>query len=648
MLDLYEDHDDRLSTVVQINCLANRAAGVLVGHAPPPGSSELLPQDLLLALGHQSSAPGWPATSHTGWPLARAWMAGFQINHLIIYGGWRTTDDLADVLSQIASNDAIRVSVVTLAAMKRHLPAALASLAPEPVDALLQAPHDQLDEPRPSTYAELPDGLPPLPPADPTCFLSECSGCLEDNSMWRRLVRAFDAMIGASLGGLRRATCVSEVLDLLEDRLRCARTANDFLVEIRAFQVAALHAGWHVSVPLRDVATATAMALDTAPVNHQRWPLPGDLSPENQALAALAWATRSSARTLSEAVIGDLDDDCATFAGQPIDESLRVPLRALLWLHRESQRDADDPLFRNRSGTPRLPREIRRRLDAIAPSAHNAAQLGPSTVHRSLTRLASIAKITPESEIDDAEIRPDRLPQLPSARYWEWTLANGANDLEPRTGLPGVHSDDPLATQGHGFAQAISAATGFTAPKAWVDPDNLFGRDLSDNETAHYDASRLHAVLLSTGGGADRLSLIHGFSWTADRLHAAELALRAQLAGTAEILAATLDGRLELRLRTDRVTAAATRVVRARAQCDDGLSTAATRLVYELLAGPNSGTPLNEIEMPPKIARAALEELRQRHLVSIERQDLIVLADEIMPNLRCIRSNAVSRSNFCA
>jgi hypothetical protein len=79
--------------------------------------------------------------------------------------------------------------------------------------------------------------------------------------------------------------------------------------------------------------------------------------------------------------------------------------------------------------------------------------------------------------------------------------------------------------------------------------------------------------------------------------------LRAQLAGTAEILAATLDGRLELRLRTDRLTSAATSVVQARAHCDDGLSAAATRLVYELLAGPNLGTPVNEIQMPPEISR---------------------------------------------
>jgi hypothetical protein len=314
MLCLYEDDDSRLSTVVQINCLADRTAGVLVGHAPPSRCSALLPQDLLLALGHQSSARDWPATPNTGWRLARAWMAGFQINHLIIYGGWRITDHLAAVLSQIASSDAIRVSVVTLAAKRRHLPSAFASLATEPVDAILQAPPNQIDPPRPSTHTTLPDELPPLPPADPTCFLSECSGCVEDNSMWRRLVWAFDAMIAASWDGLHRATSVSEVLDLLEHRLRCARTANDFLVETRAFQVTALHAGWHVSVPLRDVATAIAMALDTAPANHQRWPLLGDVSPENQALAALAWATRSNASALSEAVIGDLDSDCATFA----------------------------------------------------------------------------------------------------------------------------------------------------------------------------------------------------------------------------------------------------------------------------------------------------------------------------------------------
>ena len=46
MLRIFGDHEDRLSTVIQINLLANRRAGVLVGHAPPRGCAATLPHDL--------------------------------------------------------------------------------------------------------------------------------------------------------------------------------------------------------------------------------------------------------------------------------------------------------------------------------------------------------------------------------------------------------------------------------------------------------------------------------------------------------------------------------------------------------------------------------------------------------------------------
>jgi hypothetical protein len=58
-IQLFEDPDDRLSTVVQINCLANRDRGVLVGHVPPGQHRAQLPQD-------------WPRSAATGWRAARA------------------------------------------------------------------------------------------------------------------------------------------------------------------------------------------------------------------------------------------------------------------------------------------------------------------------------------------------------------------------------------------------------------------------------------------------------------------------------------------------------------------------------------------------------------------------------------------------
>jgi len=86
MLRVFEDPDDRLDSVVHINCLANRHAGVIVGHAAPRGVPKALPQDLLVALGHCRDAHRWPRTAAPSWRLARAWMAGFEIRHLVIYG----------------------------------------------------------------------------------------------------------------------------------------------------------------------------------------------------------------------------------------------------------------------------------------------------------------------------------------------------------------------------------------------------------------------------------------------------------------------------------------------------------------------------------------------------------------------------------
>jgi hypothetical protein len=126
---LFEDPDDRLSTVVQINCLASRDRGVLVGHVPPGQHGAKLPQDLLVAMGHSPAAGDWPRSATTGWRAARAWMAGFEITELILYGAWRIKSPLARILADIARDDGIRVSLVTLASMERRLPAELGDTA---------------------------------------------------------------------------------------------------------------------------------------------------------------------------------------------------------------------------------------------------------------------------------------------------------------------------------------------------------------------------------------------------------------------------------------------------------------------------------------------------------------------------------------
>jgi hypothetical protein len=127
-----------------------------------------------------------------------------------------------------------------------------------------------------------------------------------------------------------------------------------------------------------------------------------------------------------------------------------------------------------------------------------------------------------------------------------------------------------------------------------------------------------------------------GFDWSAERLHSAERALCKLLIGTAEILASTLDGRLELRVRGDDETALAVETVLKRDHCDRDLSTAGARLLYELLKNPQHGVVLDDIQLPGQIARAAVQELRQRRLIDITNHARVSLARGVRSNLGVI------------
>ena len=615
MLRIYEDPDDRLGTVVQINCLANREAGVIVGHAPPSGLREALPQDLLLALGHRESAKRWPRTAGPAWTLARAWMAGFQVSHLIIYGAWRLTEKLVEMLREIAAVDGVDVNLVTLATMSDRLPSQLASLPADPVNVLLDGvgvPRPVADRASPGVGVRLPDGLPPLPPADITCFRTECEGCIDDRELWLQFVESFDSLTDSLSRQIGDASSADGLLELLEQQLRQARGNNEVLVRVRAFQIAALLEEWHVQIPLRDVGLATAMALNTDTANHPDWPLAANIEPQAQAIAALALATRRASEQLSAATIGDVDANAKTFDGEPIAPALRPAIRAQTWMQARRGMGEADPLFCTKNGKPLRVNAIRGVLDEISPEAFRASALGPTRLGRRLAQLVEITHVAADSELGGDDRATCGL--LPSASYRSWVRENGGSTLNGDTGLPDGHGQDSGLDAPRAYRQAMEIATGFAEPPRW--PSNRRSSALGAREHLDADSARLHSVLLQAGGGADRLSLLHGLQWSAQHLHTAERTLRTNLSGTAEVLAATVDGRLEVRVRTDPVTDAALAKVRRRDDCDRGLSPVGSRLLLQLLIGPREGVFIDRIELPPDIAQAAIEELHQRQLIS--------------------------------
>jgi hypothetical protein len=397
--------------------------------------------------------------------------------------------------------------------------------------------------------------------------------------------------------------------------------------------MAALLTGWHVRVPLRDVGLASAMALNTATANHQDWPLAANVEPQAQAIAALALATRRAVEQLSAATMGDIDLEIETFDDQPIAPALRPAIRAQIWMQRRRGRGEADPLFCTKNGKPLRVNTIRGVLDQISPVAYNASDLGPRRFGRRLTELVGITRVAGPVDLGCDDERAHR-GLLPSASYRDWARVNGGSNLNSDTGLPdGVSPDSGLGAP-RGCRQAMEVATGFTSPALW--PGNRLFSALRARE--HRDAD-----------GADRLSLLKGLNWSALHLHTAERTLRRNLSGTAEVLAATVDGRLELRVRTDRETDGALAKVRKRDDCDRGLSALGSRLLLELLMGPREGVDIDELKLSPDLAQAAIEELHQRQLVSTSANEgWIRLEPRARANLRAWEREKLPGTVDCA
>ncbi len=136
-----------------------------------------------------------------------------------------------------------------------------------------------------------------------------------------------------------------------------------------------------------------------------------------------------------------------------------------MWMRRRQGGTDDDPLLSTRNGVPlRIP-AIRAALDAAAPTAFSAAELGTTTVRHELAALVDVSRVGLEVDVGLTDEASRSL--LPSADYWDWALSHGGGALQDRTGLPDPGSADVLARRAQGFAMAKEAATGFSNPPAW-------------------------------------------------------------------------------------------------------------------------------------------------------------------------------------
>lgn len=632
-LKLLVDAEDRLHTVGQINAIASRQRGVLVVHAPPIDPELGLATQLLQAIGFSHHATAWPRSSRVGWELARAWLRGFEISHVVVYGGWRLSSATVKILARIASEDQIEIEIVTVASARSNEPDLLKSLPTGTVEELIARYADQQLQPdfaEPETVPRLPKSLPTLPPVDVTRFLAECAGCLQQPGDWQSLLVVFDrerALASRELVGPDRPELI---LASLERRIRRSHDYNGLLVAIRALQNQALRDGWHLQVPMRTTSLAAAMSLATADTTSSVWPRTSVVDPQLQALSTVMMISDGAPLgTIVKLTHTELADDLSLIAGDPVDGYARAILRAHLWLQRHRKFHDSGMLFTSARGRRLTGSAARAMLDAVDPDAVRASEQGPDRLGDALRRLTSITDLRTNPGTSDEE-PADTRRVLRNARYGDWLVESGGIDAESWTGLPGRMSDERFVDSSSAYRPAIDAALGFPAPPGRLLDAGTIDRPPMpfDEQKGHdVDPIRLHSLLLRTGGTADRQSLLRGFSWSAERLDAAAELLADRLEKTAEVLARPLDGRIELRVRTDYESCEAVKTVLARTDCDHGPSLTSMRLLWQLTKRSLPAFQAGESGLTEDEVRSAYAELQDRGLVTTDRRGMVCLTD---------------------
>lgn len=596
---VFVDHEDDVGTVLRVNALTDRDTGTLVAHVPLTAFSTRLPQDILRAVGHRPDAPDWPRTIGPAWSLARAWCRGFDVCRLILYGAWRLSAHELARLELVAHEDNIEIALVTLGALHQRGRHPFRSQVARPISELLEA-----DPPRSRTPAGT-DGvitgdLAPLPAADFAAFLTECAGVLSPEE-WQLLVDAYSRAYHAAAEAVEAGDVSTAVIDYLAASFRRARTANDVLVLWRSTQAAALERGHLLHIDLERLGQIVALALNTAPENHGRWPTRGPIRPVDHAAAALAWATGADVERLCAVRTSDLDDECSMLGdGAPIPACLRAPIRAQRWL-KLHQFGSDGPLLSRTSAIPTAA-AMQRRLDEISPDALGAAG-SDRRLQLNLGKHITVQALSRHSDVR----RPTHRRPAPASTFKPWINdgIRSSAEVEMSMGI-GEMSDS------YGYNRAASLrAQMFVAGGAAIPGPTSFRSDAIDQ-----DAKRLHGLLVAVGGEANRSDLLVGFGWDTRRLHNAVHAANDLLDGLGERIMDLPEGALELRGYVDRSVETAIRRISNRTCTRVGLSHNGAALLRELLEADDHTIALGELDEADD--HASVNELVRAGLASRE------------------------------
>jgi hypothetical protein len=616
------DEHDQLATPLHLQALHSLEQRTLVVHTIVGGGAPDLARGLLASMGFSKQTPGWPGRTQRALALSTAWVYGYEIELIVIYGAWRLHQHALRWLDELAARTGTAITLITCSGFPNYHLLKDVATSEESIESLFGLADEREQAERPCDASEsggiaLERILPPLPAAPMATFIAEVGALLEDSADFSAVVHTFARVYERTLNALRADRSREAFCAHLAELHAAAKSMNDIIIQVRAAQAAALIEGIQVELDLQQHCQIAYPRHATGPSCHDAQTLAERaVDPRFPAAAAVAITTGVSCEILRSLCVADFDPSTATITVEgdalPVPAHLSAPVRAQHFRQREQKLEL---LFAR--GDDRCPSAhgIRGGLDRFLPRAVAATTRGRSADAYD----AAIRCWLPVDEDLVAREPPEGTQsiQLPadSISHWVGQFSSSFDQIVRRAGLASkVTEGAPMPYPPHYRYQqeALRLLSGMRST-----PE----RGSDDEEPLERDVRFLHAVLVQHGGRVSRGDLYHALHWTADRTERTLTRLKALLAPISEVIAEEPPDYIMLRSIDDPAVTQTLRAVSRRSHERDGLTQRAAKLLRErILAHPEalSGSApadAHERRASSELCRAGLANIQNTRLV---------------------------------
>lgn len=574
-LTLCIDEHDRLSTPVHIQGLHSVEHGSLVIHTTVDSSPADLARALLQGLGFSPKSHGWPGRTERAKVLAAAWLHGYQIRKVVIYGAWRLRSPSLDWLKDLQASTQAAITLVTAQGFSNtDLLRQRCAVEQTLEDLLCSAMPPRSTPPEPVSSVRLQSPLPPLPAAPLTSFIGEAGAAVANHQDFIAILGTFERVFQRAQKALNRDAGHHSFCVLIEDLLAAAQTTNDMIIQVRAAEAAALTAGLAVELDLKEICRIAYGRHNTNPRYHDTSSVIDDrVDPRLSATAAVALASAASHETLAGLELSDFNPETGELliasTTIQIPPALTIPVRAQYHRQQLQRRVYLLSISSKRRPAHAIRGELVHKVPAAAAAASRAQAL------RAYQQAITCHDLNEDHDTQATAIAAQRDKSLfpDSLEHWLDQLDGHLEDIALRYRLPthagrgdlDRHSPDRRGTE------TIEALSG-------VKPSTLPVSDYRRKDPEE-DARRLHALLLQHGGPIKRSNLYFALEWSARRTQGALKQLERHLRTLGSVVVEEPPDYIILRALHDNQIDQALQTIRTREHAETGLRPRAAQLL---------------------------------------------------------------------